>query len=268
MPASRPQRGGPLVRAGGQRLSVVRRCLTAATLLVATMAAPWGAAQFDIADNKLRTEIIDLGQRLKSIETTVTSLDGSLAKLGKEQELLRNLIAEITELATLTESATLTRQVALQELAAKITTSAAAMEREHARKIELLDQLITGMDGATYARALVAYGNAGDPVEAVAQLDRVAALGARSSYATAALHWIGRIHYEQGEFDAARVTLTSLLKNHPGHLREADTLYLLAEMANLLDDPLQETWRERLLRQYPTSLAASRARTLSANPTP
>lgn len=227
------------------------------TLLVLTFATMPAAAQLGVSDNDLRTGLLDLNARMQASMPRLDALSTGIERLRQDNELLRNLLADIDKLATTAANKATARTDALQKVFNKINVAIEKVESERRRPLTQLQTIAVGADGQYYEQALTLYASGGQAAQAQAMLAEIIALKQLSNYTPAAKHWHGRIDYEQGDFVQARATLTELLKQHPNAPRAANTLHLLYDMAVLLDDePEAGYWQRQILQLHPDSPAA------------
>lgn len=105
----------------------------------------------------------------------------------------------------------------------------------------------------------------GDYAVAAAKFMEVISLYPDGQFVVNAQYWLGQTHLKAGEFSQALEVAFALLGAHPDNARSAETLLTIAEAYIGLEDSAQADEQLRMIvGQYPTSLAADRARELLA----
>ncbi len=218
---------------------------------------PWQAfAQSFVSDNELRTDILEVDKKIKIVQRRIASLQGQHNRLQTELIQLRTLLQDVRQ--SIDDSS-----AAIDALATSTAASDERLEKEltaimqtHNRQLGNVRQVVEGADILAYEKALLRYSKQDDIAGVLEDLRSITELEKLSHQVPAALFWIGRIQYEQNQFDKSRAALERLLKQYPGSARESEALWMLAELESLQgNDSTAEKWKNRLRQQYPTSLS-------------
>ena len=215
---------------------------------------------YAVPDNELRTRILEFTELLQRNEELVQTIERNYERLRMDNELLVKLLADIQKLSDQSKVKIISHELALEEMFKRINVTLQEIQSNNEDSIKTVSIVALGADTIAYEEAISIYQKQGDATRAIEILEKIAELDDLSAQTPAALHWLGRIYFEQRNFDLAKTNLETVIQKYPNAPREAESLSILIDIAVSENNPSVTTLIERLLNSFPNSYSADLVR--------
>ncbi len=205
--------------------------------------------------DKMRQQNALLTQKNQNLETQLRQINGQLEEI--QQQVTRGSDKSTTLLQA--ENVQLNKKVT--ELTQQLTDTTANLQRQIN---EMSQFMILPTEDELYTKASALF-RAQDYTGAIEGFMRVLQHYPDGTFSASCRYWLGQAHLAQGNYADARDHVQFLIDSYPLSDKVPDSLLILAQSYRGLEqEETAQLQLQKLLEDYPTSLAADSARQLLA----